>query len=180
MATRVSRKDLAERWGVKRQAVDKLVRDGKLKPDKSGMIDLASADAVRAAMNPNIVAKEAEARALGGQRSDQQDVQHPMVKARLAREVLSTRIKDLEFRKLTGELISRAEVKGALFEVGRTVQQTLRTWPARLSGEIAAMKGLSDREFYAAAEAIFDRETKKIVSDLTKALERIAATDKAA
>ncbi|MGE0698098.1 MAG: hypothetical protein AB7O57_03305 [Hyphomicrobiaceae bacterium] len=180
MADRVTRKELAERWGVAPESVNKLVRAGRLVVGDDKRIDVNEAEAVRSAMNPNNRAKEAEAKELGGQRADTQNAAHPMVRARLAKEVLAVKVKELQFKQMTGELIGRAELKVQLFEAGRAVNSALKVWPPRLSGEIASLQGLPPREFQKQVRALLEREVRTIVSDLTVALESIAASDQRA
>ena len=180
MAERLSRREIAERWGVSKQAVDKVFKDGRLKAGDDGKADLVDVDRVRAEMNQANIAREAETKAIGGQQKGENGGQHPIMRVRLAKEAIDVKHRELKLKKLQGEVVERSEVKMLLFEAGRAIQNALKAWPARLSGEIAAHRGLPEREFQQRVRTILERDTKRILSDMTVALESIGTKNEAA
>jgi phage terminase Nu1 subunit (DNA packaging protein) len=175
MAIRVSRKELAAHWGVSTQRVDALVSSGALVPDDEGRIDRDAADQVRAGMNQNNAAKEAEAKALGGQRADQQNQNHPLVKARTMQAVFKARDAELEFKKKSGEVVSTAEVAAQAYEAGRIVQSHLRAFSARLTSELAVFCGLPPAEAQVKIREALDRDVRAVIADMQTALSKLGA-----
>jgi hypothetical protein len=176
MAKGITRKELAAEWGVSPQRIDTLIRKGDLTPGKDGLIDRDAAAALRATMNPGNMAKEAEAKALGGQSSERQSQNSPIVQARTADAVYRAKQRELIVKQLTGELVDIQRVKVEGFEAGRAVQQSLKVLPTRLAGAIAAqVAGRPIKEIESIVRSIIEAEVKRIVSDLLVALEQIAA-----
>lgn len=174
MGDRVTRKQLAEQWGVTTQRIDAMIRQGMFKPGADKLIDADEANAARGTLNAGNVAKEREAKALGGQKSADQAPNNPIVQARTAEALYRARQRELIVKKLTGELVSSRRVKADAFEVGRIMGQALRVMPQRLAGQIAgAVAGRSPREVEVAAKAILEKEAKRIIADILKALEKV-------
>lgn len=175
---RVSRKQIAAQWGVTTQRIDALVKEGRLRPDAKGLILQSEVDEVRATLNPANVAKEREAKALGGQRLDEQDRSSPITKARIAEAVFRAKQRELIVKQMSGALVDRSEVRVQGYEAGRAFQQTMLAFPDRLSAEIAtSIVGLEQSKIEAAIRVILDREVRRVLGDLVKSLEGVAAAE---
>jgi ribosomal protein L16 Arg81 hydroxylase len=179
MAERKTRKELGVLWGISETAVGKMVRAGRMTQGDDGKIDLAEAQQARAGLNPNIVAKEAEAKALGGQQNAQQSG-HQMVQARTVEAVMKAKHRELVVKRLSGELVHINKVKAECFEAGRAAQQHIRALPQRLAGELKTLFALPVAEIEPAIRQVLDRETRVILSNLIQALEEISVGDQAA
>lgn len=173
MTDRISRKDLAEEWGVTTQRVDKLVSEGKLIVGDDKLLSRAQADAVRRSLDPSLVEKEVIAKAVGGQTASVQDPSHPLVKARTMDAVFRAKSRELQFQKASGAVVAMAAIKTEAFEIGRALQQPLLAFPARLSAELATLAALPADQVEPAMRKVLQREVKVLISNLIVALDQV-------
>lgn len=173
MADKLTRKELAAAWGVSVSYIGKLVRTGSVR-EIGGRIDRAEADQARAAMAPAMVAKEAEAKALGGQANTQQAGGTDIVRARTAEAVLKAKHRELIVKRMSGALVEISSVRSQAFEAGRAVTAVLKAIPARNANMITArISGLPPKEAEAIVKEILEGEVRRIADDLVAALEKI-------
>lgn len=176
MSDRISRKELATEWGVSTQAVDRFVKDGRLKVGKDKLLSRSEAAKLRAGLSPSHVEKEAIAKEIGGQGNAQQNPAHPLVQARTMEAVYRAKSRELDFKKATGELVPIADIKTEAFEIGRALQQRLLAFPARLSAELATLAALPAEKIEMAIREVLHREVRAVVSDLIVGIDQLQSS----
>jgi hypothetical protein len=179
VSDRLTPNELAKVWGVSRQAVDKQIKNGRLTVGADKKIARADADRVRLELNPNIAAKEAEARALGGQQSAQQDQSHPIVQARTMEAVYKAKQRELSFKLQAGALVPVQTIKNEGFEAARAARLHIMAIPQRLTAEIVTCLSLPRDQVEPAIRRILEREAKAVLGNLIEALEQITAREAA-
>lgn len=171
MAVRVSRKELAQRYGITTQAIDKLVKDGRLTPGADKKFDLDEADRVRSEQSARHIEKEQLQKDIGGQGAG--GVQHPLTQARTMEAVYRAKSRELAFQREKGALVERKAVEADGFEIGRILQQRVLAWPARMAAELSTLVALPDAERYEAVRKCLDREAKLLVGEIADEISRV-------
>lgn len=174
MSNFITRKDYAAEKGVRRQRVDKLVTDGRIKVNKDGLIDRAQAEKVWAELSPAHVEKEALAKEIAS--GTPKGSESPILKARTLEAVVRAKQRELAYRREAGELVPVSEVKLEAFEIGRALQQRLLAFPARLSAELATQAALPSEKVEPSIRAILAREVRLIVDNLMTAIDQLQSS----
>lgn len=172
MADRVSRKELAQRYGVTTQAIDKLVKDGRLKPGPDKKFDLEEADRVRSEQSAQHIEKEQLQKDIESE-SGGDAKSHPLLKARTMEAVYRAKSRELAFQREKGALVERKAVEADGFEIGRILQQRVLAWPARMAAELSTLVALPDAERYEAVRKCLDREAKLLVGEIADEISRV-------
>ncbi len=140
MSELITQAAYAELRGVSRQAINNLVKRGKLVL-VDGKIDLAVADALlRDRVNP-ARSKTAAGAALKngadgkGERSN--DDSSRFYRARADREETEAELARLELARLRGEVLEREPVERGLFEAARMLRDQVLIIPKRIAGDLA-------------------------------------------
>jgi hypothetical protein len=63
--------------------------------------------------------------------------------AQRIKEIYLGKLRKLEFQKKSGELVDLRLIENAIFEIARTMRDSLQTWPSRVAAIIAAEFGLN-------------------------------------
>jgi hypothetical protein len=159
---------------VSTQRIDALVNSGQLATNADGLIDREAAESIRQTMNPNRVGKEAEAKTLGGQKTTQQDASKPLVQARMMKEVYAAKRLELHFKRESGDVVAKADVRASTFEIGRLFQQRLLAFPARLGSELTTLMALPPDDVEPAIRRVLERECKALIKDITRGLAEVS------
>ena len=178
MAELLTQADYAKRRGVSRQYVHKLVRAGRIVL-QGGLVDAEAADRVLAdsadparqhlsklAEVPESGA--AEASPAGGGEAPAATAGSVFQAARTSREAYQAKLAEIEYRERIGQLVARAEVEDAFFELGQRLQRLLEGRQQVLAAKLAALASVEDCR---AALEQSDRETcDRIAADFRSLL----------
>ncbi len=174
--------------------VRQALKDGKIKPEPNGYIDVAKADKAwkentnpasnsKPGVRPGQKAVSADAvktardvlRAAGERIGD-----GPMTftEARTANEIVKAQMGAIRLAERRGELINKAQAEAIGFEWSRRLRNALVTWPARISSLLAAELGCGPHSL----ETALDRHVRELLTSLANidpdqllaALDRIA------
>lgn len=162
MAERLNQVELAERFGVTRQRIAKLIADGRLIVGEDGKIDVQLAEQVRAEMSP--VHRENEA--------DNQAVQDggvavsPLQRARIANEAYRAQERRLRVERMRGDLVSKRDVQTEGQRLGQLLQSHLLNLGPRLAPSLAAMGSLPDHERVIEIRKAVDREARLVMVEM--------------
>lgn len=159
---RLSRKQIAEMWGVSTQRIDALVKDGRLVPGADKKFDPDEVAAVRASMSPQHVMKEQAQKEVGGA-ADQRHA--TFVQARTMDAVYRAKSRELQFKREQGVLVERTAVEAEGFEIGRILQQRIMALPARMAAELSTYAALPEAERTKAFRAALDREARLLLEE---------------
>ena len=141
----VKRAEAAERIGVSRQRLEKLIKQGRIIETDQG-VDLDSAIAYRSVTIDTVKelagtarppATAAAARSVAKVKTD--DDGKPVVDfaaAKTKREINNAALAELRYLEMAGKLISADEVKAKEFEVARKLRDRLLGIPARIQNFI--------------------------------------------
>jgi hypothetical protein len=128
----VSVRKYAERRGVSHTAVQKAIKQGRIKPTADGKIDVEQADRD---WDRNTSPVNAPKRT---PKSDGATVGPTYAQSRAVRELYLARLAKIEFEERAGKLISRDEATVAAFTKARTVRDNLLNIPDRVAAMLAA------------------------------------------
>lgn len=149
---------------VSRQAINKLVKQGKLVLIE-GKIDPAVADALLLErVDP---ARSKTAAGLAGQDDKtpapkRESDASRFYRAKADREEAEAERAQLELEKLRGDLLEREPIERALFEAGRMFRDQVLNVPKRIAGDLAAMTDA------AAIEERLVAELRRALAEFTK------------
>jgi hypothetical protein len=128
----VSVRKYAEHRGVSHTAVQKAIKQGRIKTTADGKIDVEQADRD---WDRNTSPVNAPKRA---PKSDGATGGPTYAQSRAVRELYLARLAKIEFEERAGKLISRDEVTVAAFTKARTVRDNLLNIPDRVAAMLAA------------------------------------------
>lgn len=156
----------AKSKGVSRQAINKLVKQGKLVLI-DGMIDPAVADELlKQRVNPARSKTAAGGLGKGGLAGEMDPPQRTddssrFFRARADREEAAAARELLELEKLQGSLVELEQVERALFEASRMLRDLVLNVPKRRAGDLAGMTNAAEIE-------------QALTTDLRRALEEFS------
>jgi len=130
----------ARALGISPVALRKAIDHGRVVPELDGTLDIEKARAEWLANTHPGQGAPKDAAAANGTSATNQGYRQ----ARLAREFLDVKIKELEFKRLTGELVPRAEVDRVMFSKARAARDRLNLIEARLSPQVAGLTDISE------------------------------------
>jgi hypothetical protein len=116
----VSQREYARRRGVRHSAVQRAISEGRITTLPDGRID---PDVANRQWQENTITPDGEGSKL--------------LRARTVYMVSKARLADLEFKKLSGELLPAAEVNIAAFNAARRIRDACQNIPSRCCGAIA-------------------------------------------
>lgn len=163
----MSLRAFALRMGVSHEAVRRALESGRIHALPDGTLD---PDAAEAEWNANTKARAGgrpSGRAgtrNGGNGGVPDAVLVGFHTARTARETYEARIKELEFRRLSGELVEAEAVRRAAFDSARRARDLLRALPARLAPLVAHTNGV------AACRRAMEREVDRVLKEVARLL----------
>lgn len=96
-------------------------------------------------------------RGRGPERSQADDGYHT---ARAAREAINARIRELDLRKRTGDLLEASAVRSMAFEESRRARNLLRGLPARLAAVVAGLTDPAD------CHRVIEDEVNRVLDEL--------------
>ena len=128
-SARVTRAELAEAWGVSRAAITRMFHRPGAPEFEGGKISLGVAEAWRTTRRRASNRAPAAPAAIG----DDLDI----AEAKRRQEVLRARLLEVEYKRTTGDLVPREEVRAAALSDGAAVRADLLALPARLAPELA-------------------------------------------
>lgn len=129
----VSLRKYAEHRRISHTAVQKALRQGRIKTTAGGKIDIEQADRDWERNTSPVNAPKRAPRVDGGAGGGSSFAQ-----SRAVRELYLARLAKIEFEERTGKLISRDEVTVAAFTKARTVRDSLLNIPDRVAAVLAA------------------------------------------
>ena len=197
-AGQLSQRAYAVHRGCDPKEVRQALKDGKIRLELNGYIDVKKADASwaagtnpasnskpgakpgqKAVTNDAVKAARDVLRAAGGRVGD-----GPMTftEARTANEIVKAQMGSIRLAERRGELINKASADAIAFEWSRRVRDALVTWPARISATLAAELGCSPHSL----ETALDRQVRALLTSLSsvnpdevlRALDRVAEKSK--
>lgn len=131
----VSIRQYAKRRGVSHTAVEKAVKQGRVKLT-DGKIDVEAADRDWSRNSSPVNAPKPQGRAVPA--ADGSASGPTYSQSRAVRELYLARLAKIEFEERTSKLVSRDEVTVAAFMTARTVRDNLLNIPDRLAAMLAA------------------------------------------
>jgi hypothetical protein len=133
--TLVSLRQYAKHRGVSHTAVEKAVKQGRIKLT-DGKVDVEAADRDWRRNSSPVNAPNRAARSLTG--GDGPTSGPTYAQSRAVRELYLARLAKIEFEERAAKLVSRDEVTVAAFTKARTVRDNLLNIPDRLAAMLAA------------------------------------------
>lgn len=139
MGERIKRKQVAELWGVSRQAIDELVKDGRLIEGADHCIDSDHAAEVRKGMDPEYIARFALSTA--ATKADPKTLELNQLSALAKTRLAATKAEDaeLELKLKKGALVPKDLVTQQSYTVARMFIQRLQPLPETLAAELVVM-----------------------------------------
>jgi hypothetical protein len=125
----VSQRQYAKHRGVSHVAVQKAVREGRIRADAQGKVDPEQADRDWA---------QNTSPAKGGNVVELGPTGGAYAQSRAVRELYLAKLAKIEFEERTAKLVSRDEVTVTAFTKARTVRDSLLNIPDRVAALIAA------------------------------------------
>ena len=168
MAELVSQAEVARRMNVSPQAINKLVKGGKL-PLQDGRVDMETARELLAArLNP---AKSKILR--GGADGDESPLHIDYAQAKARREHYEGLRAKLEYERRSGDLAEVEKVRRAAYRVGRMTRDAVLNVPARIATALAAESDhwQVQKLLAAALRAALDDIAKLSAGDLDRELD---------
>ena len=155
---RVSQAGYARHRGCSRRAVQKAIRDGRIKVGRDGLIDVEAADKSWAARTDAAMpkgtrsrrapAKKGNGRASGadeqGNGSDDGGIGDAFMRSRVVRETFNARLAELDYRRKAGELVEAKAVEKAAFEQNRRARDLVLAIPDRCGPMVLGLTNLAD------------------------------------
>lgn len=138
----VTQKAYAEHLGISRQAVNRMVRDGRI-PSKHGRIDPEAADL---ALTP----------------TKGQTDEVTLAEAIRRKEWALAGLRELELKRKSGEVVDVAYVERCQVQVNSNIRQRLLGLPAKLTPQLVGVTSP------AKVKAIIEREVCAILEELQK------------
>jgi hypothetical protein len=132
----VSLRQYAKHRGVSHTAVEKAVKQGRIKLTPEGKIDVEAADRDWSRNSSPVNAPNRTPRNLPS--ADGPTSGPSYAQSRAVRELYLARLAKIEFEERASKLISRDEVTVAAFTKARTVRDSLLNLPDRLAAMLAA------------------------------------------
>lgn len=131
----VSAVEFARRVGVSRAWIGKLVKKGVLRKNASGMLPLAENLEKYKAYNESIDANKRKIAPFDDERMDDagDSVALAFNKAKLAEKTYQARLKELDYKVRTGELLEREKVDAEAAWLAEQVRSKLNSIPPRIS-----------------------------------------------
>jgi hypothetical protein len=156
----VSIRPYAKHRGVSHTAVQKAIKQGRIRLSPDGKIDQEAADR-EWSRNSSPVNAPAKPTARAAPVSDRPGGGPTYAQSRAVRELYLARLAKIEFEERSGKLLSRDEVTTAAFTRARTMRDNLLNIPDRIAPMLAAE---SDP---AVVHQILSDEIRQVLNDLS-------------
>jgi hypothetical protein len=148
----------ARALGMSPDNMRKLVNKGTITPLEDGSIDIETARAEWLANSHPGQGKDKDAAAAASGMGSANGVNGNYRQVRVAREFLDVKIRELEFKRLTGELIPVEQVKRDAFSCARQARDRLIQIEARVAPLLAPISDIQEirRIIHAEIQAVCD------------------------
>jgi hypothetical protein len=154
----ISQSEWARRQGFSRQYVNKLIKEGKIKPI-DGMIDEGVANSILTRQrDPNQPIR----RNGGGTYEERNDIHDLLVKTKLKNEIERGKILEARAKTELGQLVSVEEVKKVAFARGRIIRDGMLNIPDRISALLATINDASQ------IHEILTKEIREVLEELSR------------
>lgn len=151
----------ARHRGCALHAVQYALRVGRIVADEAGLIDSEQADRMWALRTDH---RKPKGRTRAQSRNGDA-LGETIQKTRLAREALSVKLQDLEFKERSGALVDVNEVRRVAFNRGRMLRDLLLALPERIGPVIAGLTDPTD------CIRVLEEEVNRVLDEMARPVE---------
>jgi len=187
MGERLTRREVAERFGVTTQRISNMISKGELPVGSDGKIDWDVAQSIRGSFDPAKVQGQQFNKVVGGNAAGRKNAKaappasdkpgltvvsgggsggggNQFQQAKTLEAVFKAKSGELKYRQLAGQLVEREVVKHDAHSAGRMIQQRLLGVGNRLAPMIAPMDDL------VAIRKLVDQEMREVIEQMQREL----------